>query len=359
MSIGKKIKELRRKNDMTQEQLAELLGVSYQAVSKWETGVASPDLSMIVPLTRLFHVSTDVLFEVDGENARRNYFDELYENYWQKDTKEMYINSKQAVSEFPGDYKYLEWLASMEYFMAFVDDNGSNGDSDYFMSFLEKSKKHFEMVIENCSDSIIRQKALYGIIQTLKYLGKLNEAKKYAEQFPEEQSYSRDMMLAICTEGEEQLRFRQKIIFRKTKELLDALSSLWMFQSKKTEYVKAAVDISEKLIKLIVSDQNYYGFYWNLYQLYIEQAQISVTEHDFDSALEKLALAREFALKRDSYNMKGNCKYTCTIMDHVEENLSCELSPTDSMDFWNQSVNGRIFDPLREMSSFKNLLELR
>ena len=64
MSIGKKIKELRRQNDMTQEKLADLLGVSYQAVSKWETDVSSPDLSLIAPLTRLFHVSADVLFGI-------------------------------------------------------------------------------------------------------------------------------------------------------------------------------------------------------------------------------------------------------------------------------------------------------
>ena len=60
--IGKKIKELRKKKDMTQERLAEYLNVSFQAVSKWETGAASPDLSMIVPLARLLGVSTDELF---------------------------------------------------------------------------------------------------------------------------------------------------------------------------------------------------------------------------------------------------------------------------------------------------------
>jgi len=60
--IGIKIKELRKKKDMTQEKLAEYLNVSFQAVSKWETGAASPDLSMIVPLARLLGVSIDELF---------------------------------------------------------------------------------------------------------------------------------------------------------------------------------------------------------------------------------------------------------------------------------------------------------
>ena len=40
MNIGEKIKELRRKNDLTQEKLADYLNVSYQAVSKWECGVS-------------------------------------------------------------------------------------------------------------------------------------------------------------------------------------------------------------------------------------------------------------------------------------------------------------------------------
>ena len=64
MNIGLKIKELRKKNDMTQEKLAEYLNVSFQAISKWETGVAAPDLSLIVPLARLFKVSADELLGI-------------------------------------------------------------------------------------------------------------------------------------------------------------------------------------------------------------------------------------------------------------------------------------------------------
>ena len=61
MTIGERIKMLRKQNNMTQERLAEHLCVSYQAVSKWECGLSSPDLSLIPPLTKLFNISADEL----------------------------------------------------------------------------------------------------------------------------------------------------------------------------------------------------------------------------------------------------------------------------------------------------------
>ena len=65
MTIGEKIKELRKKHNITQEKLAEQLNVSYQAVSKWENNVANPDFSLIVPLAKLFKVTTDELLCFD------------------------------------------------------------------------------------------------------------------------------------------------------------------------------------------------------------------------------------------------------------------------------------------------------
>ncbi|MDE6899469.1 MAG: helix-turn-helix domain-containing protein, partial [Oscillospiraceae bacterium] len=53
MEIGKRIQRLRREKDLTQEQMAAALGVTSAAVSKWETGAAIPDVSMLCPLARM------------------------------------------------------------------------------------------------------------------------------------------------------------------------------------------------------------------------------------------------------------------------------------------------------------------
>lgn len=65
MSIGTVIRKLRREQGITQEQLAEYLHVSSQAISGWECDRNAPDLSQIAPLTKIFGVSADVLLEIE------------------------------------------------------------------------------------------------------------------------------------------------------------------------------------------------------------------------------------------------------------------------------------------------------
>ena len=59
--IGEKIAELRKQNNMSQEELAEKLGISRQSVSKWESGQSLPDIEKLPVLSDLFHVSIDYL----------------------------------------------------------------------------------------------------------------------------------------------------------------------------------------------------------------------------------------------------------------------------------------------------------
>lgn len=61
MSIGEKIYNLRKSKNMSQETLANMLNVSRQTISKWETGESNPDFDKIVPLCDFFEISTDEL----------------------------------------------------------------------------------------------------------------------------------------------------------------------------------------------------------------------------------------------------------------------------------------------------------
>lgn len=65
MEIGKKIMGLRKKNGLSQEELAEKVGVARQTISKWELGETSPDLKQAKELSRIFNVSLDELTDND------------------------------------------------------------------------------------------------------------------------------------------------------------------------------------------------------------------------------------------------------------------------------------------------------
>ena len=84
-SMGKIIKKLRKDHGFTQEELAERLGVTYQAVSKWENDTGMPDISQIVPLASVSDLSdeetskyddTDEIIEKILKNLARDYIKE-------------------------------------------------------------------------------------------------------------------------------------------------------------------------------------------------------------------------------------------------------------------------------------------
>jgi len=68
LEIGKKIRAKRRELDMTQEELANLLGISKAAVSKWENEESYPDITMLPQIAKLFHITMDELFNYTLDN---------------------------------------------------------------------------------------------------------------------------------------------------------------------------------------------------------------------------------------------------------------------------------------------------
>ena len=69
MKLPEKLLTLRKRSGLSQEALAEKLGVSRQTVSRWELGTAQPELGSLLPLCRLFGVPAEVLLD-DGQDPR-------------------------------------------------------------------------------------------------------------------------------------------------------------------------------------------------------------------------------------------------------------------------------------------------
>ena len=65
MNLGKKIAELRKKNNLSQEELADKVGVARQTISKWETGDTTPDINQVKIISKIFNISIDELVDND------------------------------------------------------------------------------------------------------------------------------------------------------------------------------------------------------------------------------------------------------------------------------------------------------
>ncbi len=355
--IGEKIKELRRSRDMTQEKLAEFLSVSYQTVSKWECGVSSPDVYMIAPLARLFGITTDELLGVENGDARRAEFDRAYDRYWQKDIPEMYRYAKEAVAEFPGEMKYLEFLASMEFYIAF-DDEYRTGKSDaYFISMMEKSVQHYKTVIENVSDGKIKDKAIVGIVMSLKQLGRTEEAKHYAELVPKEAGKTRDEVLSYCLTGKELFDVFQRMLYESVKKSLGIISDMYFYKDPENPIVPGLLDASEAFIRAAVPVGEELGFCYYLYQIYLKRAECAVSGGLYDDAVGYLKTAKAYALGMDSLYNTGSHRYRGPLFDGYEDAWNVEEGCLhDSEDCWKWKVASKAFDPIRDREDFRELL---
>ncbi len=105
LPIGERIRNLRRTRNETQEGLSEILGVSFQAVSRWENGDAYPDIELLPKIAAHFGVTTDILLGAD-EETRNTEREKRLENYRTAlstgdGTMEHFRTSMEAYREFP------------------------------------------------------------------------------------------------------------------------------------------------------------------------------------------------------------------------------------------------------------------
>lgn len=113
--IGENIKRLRRERDLTQEEVANHLGISFQSISKWERGDGYPDITMLPSLANYFNISVDELIGMD-EIALAKKYDEI-NHHWEENNKsgfnfENVELMKNALKTFPNDALLLVQLST-------------------------------------------------------------------------------------------------------------------------------------------------------------------------------------------------------------------------------------------------------
>jgi len=175
MSIGNTIKKLRRDRNITQEQLAEMLGLSTNAVSQWERNKTAPDISHLPILANIFEVSADILLEIDITKSKKQteikeFTAKYTELHSQGKTEERLKLCRKMQKKYPND-------ETVRYYLMRVLQN----------SYVDESFDEIVMLGEqllNSTNMEYRTGAIRGLCFTYLRKGNRGKALQYADMIP-------------------------------------------------------------------------------------------------------------------------------------------------------------------------------
>ena len=232
LNIGTKIRELRRRDGRTQEALAEFLGVTGQAVSRWESGGSYPDMEMVPAIANYFHVSIDELFGYDNDREEkiRQIIEEaecamslpgrsMHKGCLTDDFIRCINMLRDGAREFPNEPRILVELATALHCWGwsqyggratqnedtgeYEDDVAYHAQNEYWREAISISEK----VLECDLSPLQRSLSTLQLVDLYRRMGDYDKAKALAMRQSDLRS-SKELLLWHATTGEEKARYR-------------------------------------------------------------------------------------------------------------------------------------------------------
>ena len=218
LKIGEKIRALRLQRKMTQDQLADRLGVSYQSISRWENGITYPDIEFLPAIANYFSVSLDYLIGQDDAEKRRAIKKQINK------IADMGANDEDELVELirscRREKESAEYFEDICYSLRYSPLHKST-------KVIEELRKSKDVFFEECDDASIRSRAL-GYYTSLE---EEPHIKALLDRYSSDQTTARDYLL------KERYLFRdeydcfelarQRYLHKQIAYLIDGDISLW------------------------------------------------------------------------------------------------------------------------------------
>jgi transcriptional regulator with XRE-family HTH domain len=200
MNLSANLKRLRKSRDITQEELASVLGISFQSVSKWERGDGYPDISLLPGIARFFDTTVDELLGVNEDKlARRR--EEIYNGAMSlANSREAIKYLKEALRELPEAWEL--WLLLAHYLSGSIIQS-ADPPTD---SMVREGVQIYRRIVKYCTSAKVNFDAQFALAVKLFEHGELDEAKQIALDFP---TVIQSLALPLVTRGAEQFQYIQ------------------------------------------------------------------------------------------------------------------------------------------------------
>ena len=300
MSIGSTIKRLRREKDITQEQLAEYLGITSRAISQWECDRTAPDISQLPALCHIFDVSSDVLLGIDIEKNSeeiKKYLSEANDLGNQGKWSECITLLRQANRKFPRDYEIMEKLSD-----SLICECLRKGVNEY-----DEVYDLCNRIIAECTDSKIRYRAIKNLATAYRFADKKEEMLKVVEEMPKSHISYENFML-YCWNGDADFEKRQSYIAYLINGLLASIDGACRHLHDNGEMIYSSEDrirLYELQVKLLEDlfpnkDYQYLAMYGEIACNHI--AILYIRNKDIENAWKWLEKGADFAIRMDTYD---------------------------------------------------------
>lgn len=229
LNLGKKIKSLRKQRNISQEVLAQYLGVTFQAVSKWENETAMPDITLVPAIAAFFGVSTDELLDFNLYEIEKNVeaiVDE-HSRYWDTDKAKAEQILRDGLKKYPGNDVLLNCLVGV-------------------IPVPERSAEVIELckaLVEGTRYDDVKYDAYRIMAEAYKASGEYALAKAAIEEIPEIY-FTKLQVKALLLDGEDMFEAAVKQKCLSLGHLLEMLTELSDYYAEKGEYDKARIQLT-------------------------------------------------------------------------------------------------------------------
>jgi len=351
LSIGDNIRTFRKEKNITQEQLAEILNVSCQSISRWELGICYPDMELLPTLAEFFAATIDQLLGLEKsveQEKVENYLNRFQIAISQGKIKDCITIAREGVADYPNNYTLLNKLM----YALFV----SGDDTGNIENFEENAKRYDdeitrlgERIMKYCSDQEIRLEAMARLAFHHCEQGRKELGRKIYEQLPS-MTLCRENQMWWGLEEEEKLPFLQKQI----KESSDILYKyLWLLgNSGKLSYADSlsVMNKGEELRNLIAEQK--FVTYEDI-RLHYDKARLYSQIGDTSQACKELSIAAKQADEFDN-RPETQTVHSSLIGKITIHHADFETADTRSVKeiFMEEWLNNPAFDSIRNTDEF-------